>query len=84
MWTVRFGPCLKTAAATKEARQVAPRFESGAATWVATDRRRPTMQANLDERTCESCGETFVTSEQDTSQYCSLTCRDNDSNPFGN
>lgn len=59
-----------------------PGFESSAATWVATDRRQPTMQGNLDERTCESCGETFVTSEQDTSQYCSLTCRDNDSNPF--
>jgi len=42
------------------------------------------MQVNLDERTCESCGGTFVTSEQDTSDYCSLTCRDNDSNPLSN
>jgi endogenous inhibitor of DNA gyrase (YacG/DUF329 family) len=34
------------------------------------------MQVNMEERECKGCGETFVTSESDTSEYCSLVCRD--------
>ena len=33
------------------------------------------MQVTMEERECESCGKTFVTSEQDTSEFCSWTCK---------
>jgi len=36
------------------------------------------MQVNMEERDCQHCGETFVTSEQDKSDYCSFICRRKD------
>ena len=33
------------------------------------------MQVNMIEKECGGCGDVFVTSETDTSSYCSWVCK---------
>jgi len=33
------------------------------------------MQVTIDERTCENCHDVFVTSQNDTSDYCTTVCK---------